>query len=123
MFDLTPYTFSAPKFIYYNIDTNLFRNSLIIFIIFIILLVFFVIIISVNSYNNKRFTKMVRIIRYRLLNDLFSICLTPLLLFSCQIIHQKTVNIFVTSLLAIISVGYVMWISYKIVQVRKLTDL
>lgn len=67
--------------------------------------------------------KPVRVIRYRLLNDLFSICLTPLLLFSCQILHETPAGIFITVLLAIAGIAYVVWISYKIVQVRKLSEL
>jgi hypothetical protein len=123
MVNLVPYSFSPPKFIFYNVDTSVFRNSLPLLIIFLVVLVFFVIVIAVNTYSREKLTKAVRVIRYRLLNDLFSICLTPLLLFSCQIMHLKPAGIFITVLLAAVGVCYVVWISYKIVQVRKLSEL
>lgn len=121
MVNITPYTFSPPKFIYYNTDTSIFRNSLIVLLIFLVLLVIFMIIIAVNTYNKDRFPSWVRLIRYRLLNDTFSICLTPIMLFSLQILHEKPADIFVTILVALIGIGYVLWISYKIVQVKKLS--
>ncbi len=123
MINLAPYSFSPPKFIFYNVDTSVFRNSLLLLIVFLIVLVFFLIVISVNTFKKDWFVKAVRVIRYRLLNDLFSICLTPLLLFACQILHETPAAIFVTTLLGITGIGYVVWISYKIVQVRKLSEL
>jgi hypothetical protein len=123
MVDLVPYSFSPPKFIYYNVDTSVFRNSLLLLIAFLLVFVFFLIVMIINAFKKGWFMKAVRVIRYRLLNDLFSICLTPLLLFACQILHQTPAAIFVTVLLAISGIGYVVWISYKIIQVRKLSEL
>jgi hypothetical protein len=37
--------------------------------------------------------------------------------------HLKPAGIFITVLLAAVGVCYVVWISYKIVQVRKLSEL
>ena len=123
MVNFVPYVFSPPKFIFYNVDTSVFRNSLPLLLVFLVVLLFFVIVIAVNACNKERLTKAVRVVRYRLLNDLFSICLTPLLLFTCQIMHLKPVGILVTGLLAAVGVGYVVWISYKIIRVRKLSEL
>ena len=123
MLNLVPYSFSPPKFIYYNLDTSIFRNTLLLLILFLFLLSFFLTVIIVNAIKKDCFVKAVRLIRYRLLNDLFSICLTPLLLFACQILHQTPAAIFVTVILGISGVGYVVWISYKIIPVRKLSEL
>lgn len=123
MLGLTPYTFSPPKFIYYNVDTAIFRNSLLPLLIFLALLIAFTLIICIHTYNSQLLATAVRLIRYRLLNNLFSICLTPLLLFSCQVIHLTPAGIFVTVLLALLAVAYVAWISYKIIQMRKLSEL
>jgi len=52
MVDVVPYTFSPPKFIFYHTDTNLFRNSMLLFLIFIGIFITFMVIICVNTYNN-----------------------------------------------------------------------
>lgn len=87
---------------------------------FLIGLVLFVIVISVNSYDKRRFSSSIKVIRYRLINDLFSICITPLFLFACQISHANTMNLLAAVVLGLIGISYVGWISYKIVNVKKL---
>ncbi len=123
MVDLTPYTYSSPKFIYYNIDTNIFRNSMITMLLFLGLFAFFMTIIAFNTYNKDKFPAFVRIVRYRLINDLFSIFLTPIFLFSCQFLNGSTGHIIMSVLFGLLGIGYASWISYKIINVKKMADL
>jgi hypothetical protein len=121
MINIVPYTFSPPKFIYYHTDTSLFRNQLIPFVLFLAIFAFFVIIIAIHTYDKTKFQSSVKVIRYRLLNDIFSICITPLFLFACQVLNAKILDLIVTAILGIIGVGYVIWIGYKIVQIKKIS--
>ena len=121
MVDIVPYTFSPPKFIFYHTDTNLFRNSMLLFLIFIGLFVTFMILICVHTYNTENCVLPVRLIRYRWLNDLFAICMTPLFLFACQFNSQNPGILFIGVILVTLGVGYVGWISYKIMGVKKLS--
>lgn len=89
MVNLVPYNFSAPKFIYYHIDTSVIRSQLLLLMLFLILLIFFVIVILLNTYRPPMFKGLIKIVRYRWINDLFSICITPLYLFSFQITSLK----------------------------------
>ena len=123
MIDLAPYTYSSPKFIFYNIDTNIFRNSIILVGLFLCLFALFMVIIACNTYNKDRFPVIVRIIRYRLINDLFSIFLTPIFLFSCQFLHGSSGHIFMSVLFGLLGICYASWISYKIIKVKKMADL
>lgn len=120
---MTPYTYSSPKFIFYNIDTNIFRNSMILVLLFLGLFAFFMIVIACNTYNKEKFPVIVRIVRYRLINDLFSVFLTPIFLFSCQFLHSNSGNIFLSALFGLLGIGYASWISYKIIKVKKMSDL
>lgn len=123
MIQISPFTFSPPKFIYYSTDTVLFRNQLLLLVLFFIVFVFFVIVIVVHTYNPANLRKIVKVIRYRLLNDLFSICMTPLFLFACQISAAKPTEVVLIILILMIGLGYVTWISYKIIQVKKMSEL
>ena len=123
MINIVPYTFSSPKFIYYHTDTSLFRNQLIPLMLFLAIFVFFVVIISIHTYDKTKFQSPVKVIRYRLLNDLFSLCVTPLYLFTCQVLNAKAIDLVVTAILGLIGVGYVIWIGYKIVQIKKMEEL
>jgi hypothetical protein len=120
MVNLTPYRFSAPKFIYYHTDTSIFRNQLIPLIAFIVIFISFIVIIAIHTYDKTKFQSQVKVIRYRLINDLFSLCMTPLYLFASQVLYAKTLDLVVTVLLGLIGVGYVIWIGYKIVQIKKM---
>lgn len=62
-------------------------------------------------------------VRYRLLNDLFSVCMTPLFLFACQISHAKVSYLIISVAIVLLGIGYVAWISYKIIQVKKMSQL
>jgi hypothetical protein len=115
-----PYTFSPSKFIFYHIDTNIFRNQIIVLLLFIIIFCTFITIIIINTYKPDKFVSAVKIIRYRYLNDLFGICITPLFLFCCHISKASVGNIIVSVIIALIGIGYVCWISYKIVKIKKL---
>ena len=123
MIQMAPFTFSPPKFIYYSTDTLLFRNQLLLLLLFFIIFVFLVVVIAVHTYNPTRLRKLVKVIRYRLLNDLFSICMTPLFLFACQISAAKPSEIFLIILILLIGLGYVTWIAYKIIQIKKMSEL
>jgi hypothetical protein len=46
--------------------------------------------------------------------------MTPLYLFASQVLYAKTLDLVVTVLLGLIGVGYVIWIGYKIVQIKKM---
>jgi hypothetical protein len=120
MLGMTPYTFSPPKFIFYHTDTNLFRNMLILFLIFLLSLVTFLVLIALHTYK-QHCKKAVGLIRYRWLNDLFSICVTPLFLFACQFSDQNPGVLAISVILLLVGVSYVGWISYKIIQVKKLS--
>jgi len=63
----------------------------------------------------------VRLIRYRWLNDIFAICMTPIFLFACQFSSQNPGILFIGVILVGLGVGYVGWISYKIMGVKKLS--
>lgn len=123
MIQMSPFTFSPPKFIYYSTDTLLFRNQLLLLLLFFIIFIFFVTVIAIHTYDSKRLRKLVKVIRYRLLNDMFSICTTPLFLFACQISAAKPSEIVLIILILLIGLGYVAWISYKIIQVKKMSEL
>ena len=121
--NIFPYNFSSPKFIYYHIDTSLIRSEMLLLIVFLVLFIFFIIVIIANTYKPSLFSSLIKIVRYRWINDLFAICITPLYLFSFQITSLKPFEIFLTVLLSLLGIGYVSWISYKIVQVKKLQEL
>ena len=123
MIQISPFNFSPPKFIYYSTDTVLFRNQLLLLLLFFIVFIFFVIVIAVHTYNPALLRKIVKVVRYRLLNDLFSICMTPLFLFACQISAAKPSEIVLIVLILMIGLGYVSWISYKIIQIKKMSEL
>ena len=123
MLQMAPYTFSPPKFIYYNIDTLIFRNQLFLLLVFFITVIFFGVIIAVHTYNPHKLRKLVKLIRYRILNDIFSICMTPLFLFACQISGAKPTQLAITAIILLIGLGYVVWISYKIIQIKKMSEL
>jgi len=96
---------------------------MLLFLVFVVILAVFLILIAINAYNPKRLVKAIKNIRYRLLNELYCICLTPLFLFACQIKYASPLDIFITILVLLLGVGYVTWISYKIVNVRKMSEL
>lgn len=123
MINIAPYRFSAPKFIYYHTDSSLFRNQLIPLIAFLVIFISFIIIIAIHTYDQTKFESPVKVIRYRLINDLFSLFMTPLYLFASQVSHAKTLDLVFTVLLGLIGVGYVIWIGYKIVQIKKIQEL
>jgi hypothetical protein len=79
--------------------------------------------ITVHAYNPARLRKIAKVIRYRILNDLYSICMTPLFLFACQISVAKPSEVVLKILILMIGLGYVTWISYKIIQIKKLSEL
>lgn len=121
MMPITPYLFSPPKFIYYNSDTFILRNQLLLLGIFLVTLIAFLVVIAINTYNKNNCKTLVKLIRYRLLNDLFSICLTPLFLFVCQIGNVHGTSLAITVFIILIGLCYVIWISYKIIQLKKMS--
>ena len=121
MLGIRPFIFSPPKFIFYHSDTMLMRNQVLIFLIFIIFLATFITIIIVHTCKPDYCKNAVRNIRYRLMNDVFSICLTPLLIFACQFSHQNPGGIFLAVLILGIGIFYVAWIAYKIISIKKMS--
>ncbi len=79
--EYVPYVFSSSKYIFYNKDTSFSRTHLLTFIIFFVILIAMVIIVLLNKYK-EYLPKISGRIKYRNLNDLFSVLSFPLLLFS-----------------------------------------
>ena len=76
-----PFTFSSPKFITYNFDTSFTRTNLLLFMLFLIAFILMMIVIAINRYNSGC-SSLISRIKYRNINDLFSILSFPLLLFA-----------------------------------------
>jgi len=88
------------------------------FLVFLIILLTFAIVISINyKYPDKLF-RAVKRIRYRHLNDLFSICIFPLLLFSFSFSDATVIDIFLGVIVVLLAFGFIVLISYKIMSVK-----
>jgi hypothetical protein len=118
-----PYAFSPSKFIYYNTDTSLTRCHMLTFMVFLIILLTFVAILSINYKYPEKLYRAVKRIRYRHLNDLFSIFIFPLLLFSFSFSDATVVDIFFGVVVILLALGFIILISYKIMNVKELGDL
>lgn len=117
LLDTHPYTFSSPKYIFHNTDTSLTRTHLLTFIIFIVLLILMATIIIIHKYF-KPLPIIVNRIKYRNLNDLFSIFSFPLLLFAFPLTHAKTIDILVAIVIIIITSAWIIFISNLIIQAK-----
>lgn len=62
---------------------------------------------------------MVKRIRYRHLNDTFSVFMLPLLMFAFNIDGATAGDIFVSLMVIILCVGFVLVVAYKIMTVRR----
>lgn len=49
--------------------------------------------------------------------------MTPLFLFACQFNSQPAMLLAISVFLLLLGICYVAWISYKIIQVKKLSEL
>ncbi len=110
-----PYSFSSPKWIFYNIDTSLTRTHLLTFIIFILLFTIMITTIIVNRYFTP-LPRMVNRIKYRNLNDLFSIFSFPLLLFSFAFFYAKPIDIALGVVVILLTLSWIVFISNLIIQ-------
>jgi len=61
---------------------------------------------------------MVKKIRYRHLNDLFSLLMAPTLLFSFNLVNSSVVDLMFGFIVIILNFGFIGVISYKIVNVK-----
>lgn len=118
--NIVPYKFSSSKFIYYHVDSTLVRTQLASLIVFALLLGIAISVIAANTYKENWCKKLIPIVKYRGLNDIFCVLLTPLLLFGFHFAHGTKGDIFVSSCVAIAGIGYVTWISYKIGRIKRL---
>ena len=112
-----PYAFSSSKYIFYNIDTSFSRTHLFTFILFVILFIVMVVVVLVNKYFNKLQTLANRI-KYRNLNDLFSILSFPLLLFSFSFFKSIPVDLFLGLAVVFITLGWIVFLSNLIISAQ-----
>jgi hypothetical protein len=111
----TPYTFSSPKYIFYNTDTSFSRTHLLTFLFFLVMFIAMVVVILVNKYKNKLIALANRI-KYRNLNDLFSILSFPLLLFSFSFFNAINIDLLLGLVMIFITVGWIVFISNLIIS-------
>jgi len=88
------------------------------FMIFLITFVVFVIILAINYKYPEKLFRAVQRIRYRHLNDLFSIFIFPLLLFSFSFSDATVIDIFLGVVTILLALGFIILISYKIMNVK-----
>lgn len=110
-----PYTFSSSKYIFYNIDTSFTRTHLLTFILFLVLFIAMIIVVVVNRYWGY-LTTITNRIKYRNLNDLFSVLSFPLLLFSFSFYDSKTIDLVISFMVILFALGWIIFISNLIIQ-------
>lgn len=111
----TPFAFSSPKYIFYNTDTSFARAHLLTFLLFIILFIAMVVVIVVNKYW-KKLAALTDRIKYRNLNDLFSILSFPLLLFGFSFLNAIPSDLFLGLAAIFITTGWIVFISNLIIS-------
>ena len=92
------------------------------FIVFIVLFLLMCIWIAVDKYF-RPLPKLIDRIKYRNLNDLFSIFVFPLLLFSFPFTHAIIIDILLGVVMIIITFAWVIFISNLIIQAKEMGDL
>ena len=117
MIEHYPFTFSSPKYIFYNVDTSISRTHGLTFIVFIVFLVIMTICIAIDKYF-RPLPKLVDRFKYRNLNDLFSIFAFPLLLFSFPFTNAIIIDILLGIIVVLITFGWVIFISNLIIQAK-----
>lgn len=122
MIKFSPYAFSPSKFIEYNNDSSTLRSQGLLLIIFIVLLLISAILIIVNRNKPelKTVKNIVKRIKYRNITDLFSIVSLPLLIFSFRFVSSHPADIFVSVLVILLVIGFVILASYKLMTAKTL---
>lgn len=111
-----PYAFSSSKYIFYNSDTSFTRTHLLTFILFVVIFTLMIIIIILNKYYGYLTILSLRI-KYRNLNDLFSILSFPLLLFSFSLFnYSQTIDLVFSLVVIALTLGWIIFISQLIIQ-------
>lgn len=112
-----PYAFSSPKFIYHNVDTSFTRTHLVTFIVFVVLVVVMAIVIVVDKYA-RPLPKLINRVKYRGLNDAFSIFAFPLMLFAFPFAHAIIIDIILGIIVILLTALWVVFISNLITQAK-----
>lgn len=123
LINFTPYVQSPSKYIEYFTDTSFLRSQFLPFIIFIALFFISLVVILINQIKPECLDIAVKRIRYRHLNDLFGIFMFPLLLFSFHFINITTGDLIISLFLILISIGYLLLITYKLITAKSLDEI
>jgi hypothetical protein len=115
----TPYAFSSPKYIFYNTDASFSRAHLLTFIIFLVIFVTMIVVTLLNKYKNILAVLASRI-KYRNLNDLFSILSFPLLLFSFSFFNSIMIDLILGLAIILITAGWIIFISNLIISAHEM---
>ena len=116
-----PFVFSPSKYYEYHEDSSLIRNQTITMVIFLVFMTTSMILLLVYQFKESCregiVGKLVNRIRYRHLNDCFSILMLPLLLFAFHF-DGDVGDIVLSSIIIIITVSFLVVICYKILTVK-----
>lgn len=117
-----PYTFSSPKFIFYNTDTSFSRTHTLTFLFFLVIFIGMIVVVVVNKYFGF-LPRVVARIKYRNLNDLFSVLSFPLMLFSFSFVSGVVIDLALSVIVILLTVGWIVFISNLIIQAEEMGEL